>query len=190
MVTDRGRFVDENCVKEEALELLEKSKVDVIEFRGTGEPFLAKNLHDIATGLREICDLPFGIVTNGSMLEREDVQKELLDYDTIIIKLDAVDDIGLKYTNRVHSSILFAQIIDGIKRTIACAKADVVIQITFYRGNLGIAESLATLVKTLGPDRVFLSTPLNTEAPGLTKKEMSELLGLFDGLEIRTIFDE
>ncbi|HSV42212.1 MAG TPA: hypothetical protein VLH13_02240, partial [Methanomassiliicoccales archaeon] len=70
MVTERARFVDEEQVAEEAKEFLSEQKVDMIEVRGTGEPFLAKNLPEIIKTLRGLTDVPFGVVTNGSLIGR------------------------------------------------------------------------------------------------------------------------
>ena len=68
MITERSRFVDEQQILEEAKELLEKETIEVVEIRGTGEPFLAKNLQMIVKMLRSVTDRPIGIITNASML--------------------------------------------------------------------------------------------------------------------------
>ncbi|OPY31402.1 MAG: molybdenum cofactor biosynthesis protein A [Methanomassiliicoccales archaeon PtaU1.Bin124] len=190
MVTERGRFVDEDRVKEEAKEILDKEKVDVLEFRGTGEPFLAKNLHEIVRALRGLTDVPFGIVTNGTMLGRDDVRKELKDFDVIVVKLDAVDEDGFRRTNRPHHSITFERTLAAIRDTIAESKGDVIIQVMFYKGNVALADRISELVRDIGPSKVFLSTPQCPEIPGLSKKELTDLVELFSGMDVRTIYTE
>jgi wyosine [tRNA(Phe)-imidazoG37] synthetase (radical SAM superfamily) len=190
MVTERSRFVDEAQVREEASELLEKGKIDVVEFRGTGEPFLAKNLHEIALTVRELTDAPFGIVTNGSMLSRADVQKELADYDVVIVKLDAADEAGLKRINHPHASISFLTIINAIRETLVNSDADIIIQVTFYRDNLASAARISDLIREIGPDQVFLSTPQCPGLAGLSRKDLADVNQLFHGMKVRTIFDD
>jgi len=190
MVTERGRFVDENRVLDEARELLQKDKVDIVEFRGTGEPFLAKNIREIVGVLRALTDAPFSVITNGSMLGREDVQDDLEAFDYVVVKFDVFDEASMRQVNRPHVSVSFDKIVASIRRAIEKTDADVILQVMMFKGNVANADRIADLIREIGPSRVFISTPQCPEIPGLTKKEMAEVMGFFHDLEVRTIYDE
>jgi len=190
MVTERGRFVDENRVLDEAREILNRGKVEVVEFRGTGEPFLAKNIREMVVALRSLTDAPFSVITNGSMLTREDVQDELEEFDYVVVKFDSFDETSMRQVNRPHASVSFDKIVSSIHRAVEDSEADVILQVMMFKGNQAYAEKIADLVREIGPSRVFISTPQCPEIPGISKKEMAEIMGFFHDLEVRTIYDE
>jgi len=190
MITERGRFVDESRVLDEAREVLEKDAVDIVEFRGTGEPFLAKNLQDIVRTLRTLTDAPFSVITNGSMLCREDVQEELENFDFVVVKFDSFDETSMRQVNRPHVSVSFDRIVSSIRKAVEDHEANVILQVMMFKGNVAYAGKIADLVREIGPVRVFISTPQCPEIPGLSKKEMAEVVECFHDLKVRTIFDE
>lgn len=190
MITERGRFVDEGRILDEAREALEKDKVDIVEFRGTGEPFLAKNIQDMVSVLRTLTDAPFSVVTNGSMLGREDVQDDLEIFDYVVVKFDAYDDASMRQVNRPHFSVTFDKIVSSIRRAVEESDTDVILQVMMFKGNVANAGRIADLVRDIGPVRVFISTPQCPDHPGLSKKDMAEVVGHFHDLDVRTIYDE
>jgi wyosine [tRNA(Phe)-imidazoG37] synthetase (radical SAM superfamily) len=190
MITERSRFVDEARILEETQELLDKERINVIEIRGTGEPFLAKNLQSIVRTIRTVTDRPIGVITNASMLCRPDVMNELDDLDIAIVKLDAVDQCGFGQINHPHCSINFDRVIESIKKARASSKADVRIQVTLIPQNRDRAEIIADLCEETGVEMIYLSTPIREDTSGLSKKDMLEQAKFFKSFKVKTIFDD
>jgi wyosine [tRNA(Phe)-imidazoG37] synthetase (radical SAM superfamily) len=115
MITERSRFVDEKQVAEEAREMVGHEDIEVVKIRGTGEPFLANNLHQMTVLLRNITDCPIAIVTNASLLCLPDVMNELDDFDIAIVKLDAANELGFSEMNRPHKSVKWDKLVCSLR---------------------------------------------------------------------------
>lgn len=189
MITERSRFVDEKLVADEAQEFLDREEIDVIMVRGTGEPFLASNLHEITMQVRKITDRPIAAMTNASMLCRSDVIAELSDYDVAIIKIDAANEVGFSEINRPHKSVNWEKLIDSLRKAVRESKTDVRIQITMVKNNLDQVEAIAALCEDVGVEMVYLSTPTRGDQNELSKKELLEQVKFFKWFKVKTIFD-
>ncbi len=189
MVTERCRFVDERSVLEEARDLLKQNRVDAVEVRGTGEPFLAKNLAEIAKGLRELTDAPICVVTNGSMFCRPDVQSELDSFDIVVVKLDCADHQTFLAINRPHGSVNYDRMMDFMLRARRSHKGSFRVQVTAVRQNLGEMERIVNVCETFRPDVVYLNTPLRSTTSELSRKDLAEVAKLFSAFKVRTVFD-
>jgi len=64
-------------------------KIDYITFSGTGEPTLAANLGQMIKEVKKIRCEKIAVLTNSSLMHREDVQKDLACADLVVAKLDA-----------------------------------------------------------------------------------------------------
>ncbi len=189
MVTERCRFVDEGAVLEEARDLLKQNSVDAVEIRGTGEPFLAKNLAEIIKGLRELTDAPICVVTNGSMFNRPDVQSELGSFDIVVVKLDCSDQQSFLAINRPHASINYDRMMDFMLRARRSHKGSFRVQVTAVRKNLGEMEKIVNICEAFRPDLVYLNTPLRSASSELNRKDLAEVAKLFSAFKVRTVFD-
>ena len=56
------------------------------------------------------------MLTNGSLLWREEVREALSRADLVIPSLDAGDNCLFQYVNRPHASLCFEQVVAGIRR--------------------------------------------------------------------------
>ncbi len=189
MVTERCRFVDERSVLEEARDLLNQNRVDAVEVRGTGEPFLAKNLVEIVKGLRGLTDAPICVVTNGSMFCRPDVQSELDSFDIVVVKLDCADSQSFHAINRPHCSVNYDRMMDFMLRARRSHKGSFRVQVTAVRQNLGEMERIVNICETFRPDLVYLNTPLRGTSSELSRKDLAEVAKLFSAFKVRTVFD-
>jgi wyosine [tRNA(Phe)-imidazoG37] synthetase (radical SAM superfamily) len=189
MITERSRFVDEKQVVEEAREFLEHENVDTIKIRGTGEPFLASNLHQITVKLRCLTDCPIAVLTNASMLCQTDVMSELDDYDIAIVKLDAANEKGFNDINRPHKSVKWDKTISSLRLAVRESKADIRVQVMIVKNNLDQVEAIAMLCNDIGIEMVYLSTPTKGDLNELSKKELLEQTKFFKNFKVKTIFD-
>ena len=88
-----------------------KEKFDYITFVGSGEPTLCKSLGKLILKAQELSKKPICVITNGSLLYRDDVQDELLFSDVVLPTLDAGDEKLFIKINRPHPSIKYEKII-------------------------------------------------------------------------------
>lgn len=89
LLTDkRETFVTVRDIVEE-LDSLPPIEIDYITFSGTGEPTLAENLGQMMKAIKKIRNEKIAVLTNSSLMHREDVQKDLFTADLVVAKLDA-----------------------------------------------------------------------------------------------------
>lgn len=97
---------------DEILKRLDTDTVDVVTFSGTGEPTLNLRLGKIAREVKKrVGDLHLAILTNSSLLHRNDVRKNLSWFDTVVAKLDAGDNEVFRAINRPASRTLTTEAI-------------------------------------------------------------------------------
>ena len=92
--------------------------VDVVTFSGNGEPTLNLSLGEIAKQVKaRIGELPMVVLTNSSLLYRQDVRRNLSMFDFVVAKLDAADNEVFKQVNRPATKELNSEmIIESIKQ--------------------------------------------------------------------------
>ena len=112
------------------LETVRSLVADYATFSGVGEPCLASNLGDAIKIVKETIKLPVAVLTNSSLMPREDVRNELALADVVIVKVDAPNEDIYRKINRpgtnqtLHQIIKALQLFRGILRE-ACHPDDV-----------------------------------------------------------------
>ena len=159
ITADRRLYVSTAKVVQDFTEFAQQD-FQVITFSGSGEPTLASNLGEIAQELKKYKPgTPLLCLTNSTLLNIPEVQKDLQKMDRVIAKLDAPDHKTLSQMNRVESSINFAQIYQGLLNFRQNYTGKLDIQIMFMQANLDKAYQIAQLLKEIQPDTVQLNTP-------------------------------
>ncbi|GAH94678.1 unnamed protein product [marine sediment metagenome] len=74
--------------------------IDYITFSGLAEPTLAENLSELVKVVHQNMSQPVAILTNSSLMTREDVLRDLLLFDVVVVKIDAPTEILFKKINR------------------------------------------------------------------------------------------
>jgi len=87
--------------------------IDYLTFVPDGEPTLDIKLGEEISFLRRI-GIPIAVLTNASLLWREDVREDLLEADLVSLKVDAVNQALWMKINRPHKSLSLDKILDGI----------------------------------------------------------------------------
>ncbi|HNX68981.1 MAG TPA: radical SAM protein [Candidatus Omnitrophota bacterium] len=192
---EREVFVPTKAVLEE-LESLPPVSVDYITFAGNGEPTLAKNLGDMIRGVRTIRPEKIAVITNASLINRQDVQSDLLLADLIEAKLDACSERGLGKVSRPMSEILWDEIVTGLKGFRKIFAKHLTLQIMFVAGNQADAEGIARLACEIGPDEIEINTPLRVCAvEPLRPEEIAGITETFRRIcgtksRIRSVYEE
>jgi wyosine [tRNA(Phe)-imidazoG37] synthetase (radical SAM superfamily) len=88
-------------------------EVDYLTFVPDGEPTLDVNLGRELAILRQI-GIPRAVITNASLIWREDVKEDLLEADLVSFKIDTVNEKLWKRINRPHKELKLNRILEGI----------------------------------------------------------------------------
>jgi wyosine [tRNA(Phe)-imidazoG37] synthetase (radical SAM superfamily) len=130
-------------------------------------------------------EVPVAVLTNGSLLWREDVRRELRDADVVIPSLDAGDPAVFRAVNRPHEQISFDRILEGLIDFRQEFRGQYWLEIFLLDGYTAMEAELAKMarcVDLIRPDRIQLNTvtrpPTEGFAVGVSHERMVELAGL------------
>lgn len=163
------------------------SRPDYITLSGSGEPTLFSRIGELIDGIKAITDIPVAVLTNGSLLWRQDVRTGLMNADLVIPSLDAGDEAMFQAVNRPHKDIAFRKMLDGLITFRKEFTGLYWLEILLLGGHTAIEADVAKLaccVKLIQPDCVQLNTvtrpPSESFAAGVSQERMVELAAMFD----------
>jgi len=182
-VARRKHFISLDQLEQE-LNTLPPMDIDYATFSGMGEPTLASNLGEAIGLVRSYLDIPVAVITNSSLLMRQDVRDELAQADVVIAKLDAPDETLFYRINRPRIKYRLSDIIEAIGLFSDAYRGKLAIDMMFIEANKDRAAEMARIARELSPDTVQLNTPLRpcTVSP-LSPQEIHEMRTQFFGLK-------
>lgn len=164
-------------------------KIDYITFSGSGEPTLAENLCEIIKAIRKFRREKISILTNSSLMDREEVRRDLSLADFVIVKLDAYSQESLETINRPIEGTKFDVILKGILQFRKEYKGKFGLQVMFIKENEKNAKKIASFTREILPDEVQINTPLRPcEVSPLSKEEIEKIAGYFKGVRVITVY--
>ncbi len=156
--------------------------IDVFTITASGEPTLHSGLGEIINHLKAKTGLPVAVLTNGSLLYREDVRQELQHADIVIPSLDSAREESFRKINRPAQCAKLQEIIDGLCLFARNFRGELWLEILLSKGINDSAEDLAALRQALidiKPTKIQLNTvvrpPLEEFAKPLTETELAEI---------------
>ena len=158
-VTEPKEFVSLEQIARE-IQSVRQIEADYATFSGMGEPTLASNLGEAIDMAKLTLDLPIAVLTNSSLMFREDVRQQLVRADVVVAKLDVPNEELFAMVNRPAPGLHFDQIIDGIKHFRDEYRGKLALQIMFIESNKDYASEIAALAHEISPDEVQINTPL------------------------------
>ena len=118
LTTERKEYVLLRKIKYELTDFFSQKDIeepDYITLSGNGEPTLNIRLGEVISFLKEIKPhIPVAVLTNGTLLWRQDVQQELSQADLVIPSLDAAIEKDYIAINRPADDIPIDKYINGI----------------------------------------------------------------------------
>jgi len=197
---DRQAFVPKDEVLKEIRETLthETKKIDFVTLSGSGEPTLNSDIGKIIDEIKLFTDIPIAVLTNGSLLYRADVRKDLSKADLVVPSLDAVADDTFVKVNRPCKSLKLDDIIDGLRVFTEEFQGKIWLEIMLVRGindDPGELRRISEIVRKLRVDKIQLNTvvrpPAEDYAEPISYDEMQSILELFDDrAEVIVDFDK
>jgi wyosine [tRNA(Phe)-imidazoG37] synthetase (radical SAM superfamily) len=143
--------------------------VDYLTFVPDGEPTLDIHLGHLIDGLRPL-GLPIAVISNASLIWREDVRAELARADWVSLKVDSVDSATWRALNRPHPTLELAAILDGI-RTFAASYGGTLASETMLVAGVNDdatgVEAVARFLEQAGIRLAYLAIPRRPPADPL-----------------------
>ena len=171
------------------LEELEKkldTRPDYITLSGSGEPTLFTPIDKLIDGIRSMTDIPIAVLTNGSLLDRWEVQWELSIADLVIPSLDAGTDSTFRLVNRPHEAISFDRMLSGLVEFRRKFHRQYWLEVFLLGTYTTFERELAEIrhcVDLIRPDRVQLNTvtrpPTENYAAAVPREQLEEIAATF-----------
>ena len=132
-------------------------------------------------------DIPVAVLTNGSLLWRAEVRRQLTGADLVIPSLDGGDDAMFQAVDRPHEGITFERMLKGLIDFRSEFQGRYWLEVVLLAGYNAIdaeVAKLANCVKLIRPDRVQLNTatrpPAEEYAVTVARPRLDELAAMFD----------
>ena len=140
--------------------------IDYATFVPDGEPTLDRHLGQAIRGVAGL-GLKVAILTNGSLLWRDDVRAELAPADWVSIKVDSVDEATWRHLNRPIGYLRLETVLDGIRRFAAEYRGELVTETMLVAGlndDDDAVSRTAAFVAALEPLRAYVAIPTRPPA--------------------------
>ena len=189
-VTRRKEFVSLTDLAQE-LQAVKDVPIDYATFSGMGEPTLAENLGRAIELVKSTLHMPVAVLTNSSLMPREDVRRELALADVVVAKVDAPTEQLYHRINRPRARYNLAQVLQAIKTFRSEYRGKLALQMMFLDDNKDAAAAMAKLAEELSPDEVQINTPLRPCAvKPLPPEEIADIRRAFSALNgVVTVYE-
>ena len=141
-------------------------RLDYVTLSGSGEPTLNVQCGEFIREVKKKTETRVAVLTNGSLLTRDDVFNELLDADLVAPSLDAARQETFERVNRPVKGMLVQDIAEATAEFVKAFAGEVWLEVLLVEGLNDSQEDLAALsdaVTRIGPDRIQVGT---VERPG------------------------
>ena len=165
MEIERREYYSPEEIYKEVEKKVYNEKIDYISFVPDGEPTLDKNLGKTAIKLRDF-DIPLAILTNSSLIYRDDVRDDLLHFNYVSLKLDAVSEMIWKFVDRPHKDLKLKNILDGMLKfrddfTGKLVTETMLINAVDYETEI---KKIVEFMQVLKPDIAYIAVPTRPPA--------------------------
>jgi wyosine [tRNA(Phe)-imidazoG37] synthetase (radical SAM superfamily) len=163
LTTDRDEFFPTNDIIDELDAYLAiQPQLDYITFAGSGEPTLHTGIGRIISFLKEkYSQYKVAVLTNGTLLGNELVQKELLPADLVVPSLDGATEASFTAICRPAVGVTFEKTIEGISSFRAVYHGRLMLEFFVVPGINDMPEEIAALkiaAFKIKPDEIQLNT--------------------------------
>jgi len=185
---DRKKYYPPNELAEEVVRVVNKFKrrINVITFVPDGEPTLDINLGKSIELIKSEVTKKIAVITNSSLINREDVTEDLMNSDIISLKVDAVDENIFKKINRPHPKLRLEDILDGIKNFRKVYKGKIYTETMFVKGlndSIDHIMELIEYIKSVKPNKAFIAVPTRPPAePWVKPGDPKNILHMYNKL--------
>ena len=154
-------------------------KADFITLSGSGEPTLNSRLGEFIDGIKKITDIPVAVLTNGTLLYKQDVRSDCAKADLVVPSLDAGDDEVFQKINRPHKDINIDNLLEGLSRFRDEYAGRIWLEVFVLDGFNADDTQIAKIknaIERIRPDKIQLNTAVRPTADPDIKRLSAEKL--------------
>jgi wyosine [tRNA(Phe)-imidazoG37] synthetase (radical SAM superfamily) len=171
MQVDCRTFYQPEGILKDVEEKIENAKevgesIDYLTFVPDGEPTLDVNLGREIELLKPL-GIRIAVITNASLIGREDVREDLMKADWVSLKVDSIREEVWHRINRPHRTLQLTSILDGMLEFAKAYGGELVTETMLVEGVNDGDEHLkevADFLAQLGPAKAYLSIPTRPPA--------------------------
>ena len=178
MSIKREKFYETEVIYREVEKKVNKNeKIDYITFVPDGEPTLDINIGKEIELLKSL-GIKIAMLTNSSLLWREDVREELLTLDFISLKIDAISNNLWRRIDRPHRDLKIEKILQGMLEFRDDFRGKIVTETMLIDGFDYKKEfkKIARFLGELKPDIVYIAIPTRPPAEKWVKPAKEETI--------------
>lgn len=168
---ERREFYGADKVMEEVKDSVKRARqageqIDYLSFVPDGEPTLDVDIEEEIRSLKEL-GIDIAVVSNASLMWREDVRKALLDASWVSLKIDTYREGIWRRVNKPHDSLDFDKILDGLRvfsdsyENTLSTETMLIKSVNDSREEI---ENTAEFLKVLDPDEAYIAIPTRPPA--------------------------
>lgn len=154
-------------------------QADYITIAGSGEPTLNSRLGELIDNLKNITNIPIAILTNGTLLYREDVRADCVKADVVMPSLDAGDEQTFQRINRPNDVFSIKKLISGLCAFRKEFAGQIWLEVFLIEGINTGNEQIARIKDAIGlinPDKIHLNTAVRpTAVPNIVRLSPEKL---------------
>jgi wyosine [tRNA(Phe)-imidazoG37] synthetase (radical SAM superfamily) len=158
---DVESFFPINEIEKELEIAIEKNRPDTITLAGSGEPTLNSSIDEIIAVIRKKTGTKIALLTNGSLLWREDVLRKVLSVDIILPTFSTVFDKTFTSIHRPCAGLNPERLIKGLKNLRKNYKGLIFLEVILLSGMNDTdreIEALNQTIREISPDKIQLNT--------------------------------
>ncbi|WP_392486410.1 radical SAM protein [Haloimpatiens sp. FM7315] len=182
LTNDRKEFYSVLDILDEFKNYIKKSpKFDVVTLVGEGEPTLYSNLKELTLGIKKITSKPIALITNGSLLNNIDVQKDLEDIDILLPSLDAYDIDSFRKIHRPYGKIHYEDTIQGLIDFSHIFKGQIWLEIMLLDELNDDAKSIIKIkdiISKIKYTKIYINTVVRPPAEPWVKKASKDAINM------------
>jgi len=170
-------------------------KPDYLTFVSNGEPTLDINLGEEIELLKEF-GIPIAVITNASLIYKEDVRKDLMKADWVSVKIDTVNENEWRAINQPNHNLDFNRQIEAIQLFVNDFRGKFhteTMLVNGYNDSSKSLENTASFISSLSTDVSYLSIPIRPPAKAgvqaVSETKIAEAWNIFNdkGINIETL---
>jgi len=141
-------------------------QIDFLTYVPDGESTLDIHLGEEVRQLKEL-GIPQAIISNSSLIDREDVRRDLMELDLVSLKVDSVIRDTWKKVNKPHPGLDLDKILEGIRIFSRDYQGKLITETMLIDGVNDTNESIeqtAEFISRLNPHAAYISIPTRPPA--------------------------
>jgi wyosine [tRNA(Phe)-imidazoG37] synthetase (radical SAM superfamily) len=153
-------------------------RIDFLTFVPDGEPTLDIHLGREIVLLKSLA-IPIGVITNSSLIWRDDVRESLGNADWVSLKIDAVQERIWRQINRPHKALRLTSILEGMREFASTFSGKLVTETMLVNGlneNDACVREIADFLYGLRPHTAYLGVPTRPPASKWVRGPAEEAL--------------